>query len=452
MAAIQSQLGTQPSGQKEPSQTAWLISSPLHNKLAVEDRPFHAWYRFVLSYPPHLVRTYLSDFNLSPSATILDPFCGTGTTLVEAKKNGLNSIGVEPNPIAILASRVKCDWTPNPDSLRKAAEMIASKLEQEFRLDCIQKGSTVFEQKSLFGLQSLAESAYSLLLSGSISSIPLHKCLRLKQEILHAPEPIQRHLQLSLAWTIVNTAGNIRFGPEVGITPPKLDANVFEDWSAQVFRMADDLENWTLPRSATSNVIVGDARSPIEQLESQSIDAVITSPPYPNEKDYTRTTRLESVILGLIQNRSELKELKQSLVRSNTRNVYVSDRDDFHIESIPEIHRIAAEIEARRIELGKTSGFEKMYHRVTKLYFGGMAMHLQEMKRVLKPGAYLAYVVGDQASYLRILIRTGDLLCEIAESLGYKVVRTDLFRTRFASVTKEQMREEVVIFQWCGDK
>jgi hypothetical protein len=158
-------------------------------------------------------------------------------------------------------------------------------------------------------------------------------------------------------------------------------------------------------------------------LEPKSVDAVITSPPYPNEKDYTRTTRLESVLLGFIHTKQDLRSLKKNLVRSNTRSVYKSDRDDLLVAAHSEIQRIANAIESRRIELGKTSGFERLYGRVTKLYFGGMARHLAELRTVLRPGARLAYVVGDQASYasyLQVMIRTGQLLAEIAESLGYE--------------------------------
>ncbi len=72
------------------------------------------------------------------------------------------------------------------------------------------------------------------------------------------------------------------------------------------------------------------------------------------------------------------------------------------------------------------------------------------LRQVLCPGAQLAYVVGDQTSYLRVMIRTGQLLAEIAQELGYEHVRTDLFRTRFATGTKEQLREEVVVLRWLG--
>ena len=129
----------------------------------------------------------------------------------------------------------------------------------------------------------------------------------------------------------------------------------------------------------------------------------------------------------------------------NTRGVYKGDDDDQWIAQHPEIQRIADAIEQRRMEMGKNSGFERMYPRVTKLYFGGMARHLAELRTVLRPGAQLAYVVGDQASYLRVMIRTGQLIADIAQALGYGLVRFDLFRTRLAPATRELLRREVVV-------
>jgi hypothetical protein len=155
-------------------------------------------------------------------------------------------------------------------------------------------------------------------------------------------------------------------------------------------------------------------------------------------------------MLGFVNNKPELQALKRDLLRSNTRGVYKGDDDDVWIDGFPEIQRIAEMIETRRIELGKTSGFERLYARVTKLYFGGMARHLANLRPFLKPGAHLGYVVGDQASYLRVMIRTGQILGMIAESLGYQVVGMDLFRTRLATATKTQLREEVLVLRWPG--
>lgn len=75
-------------------------------------------------------------------------------------------------------------------------------------------------------------------------------------------------------------------------------------------------------------------------------------------------------------------------------------------------------------------------------------MHLRSLREAFRPGAVLAYVVGDQCSYLRVKIETGKILAEIADSLGYEVTGLDLFRTRMATATREQLREEVLLLRW----
>jgi hypothetical protein len=400
------------------------------NKLRVEDRAAHDWYRFVLSFPPHLVRRYLERFGITREMRALDPFCGTGTTLVECKKLGIAGVGIERNPMAYFASRVKLDWTPDPDQLISHAQEVARHtlaalgndgIDDETELPLFRRSG----QGHRGALRALRAEEFSLLLKDSISPLPLHKTLVLLDSLEEHRHPVYTdHERLALAHAIVFEISNLHFGPEVGVGPPKTDTAVVAPW---------------LRARCLSGV-----------LEPGSIDVVITSPPYPNEKDYTRTTRLESVLLGFIRNKKELRALKQDLVRSNTRSVYRSDTDDKLVTEHPEIQRIAEAIEARRIQLGKTSGFERMYARVTKLYFGGMVRHLANLRSLLRPGARLAYVVGDQASYLRVMIRTGQLLADIADSLGYKVESVDLFRTRLATATRETLREEVVVLYWPG--
>ena len=175
---------------------------------------------------------------------------------------------------------------------------------------------------------------------------------------------------------------------------------------------------------------------------------MITSPPYPNEKDYTRATRLESVLLGFINTSEDLRAIKKTLLRSNSKGIYKDDDDLKWIKENQTVNQLAEEIERTRIALHKTSGFEKLYYKVVLQYFGGLAKHLNSLKPKLKNGAKLAYVVGDQCSYFRIPIRTGHILAEIANALGYKVLRIDLFRTRLATATKEKINEEVVILEY----
>ena len=409
------------------------------NQLREADRAAHDWYRFILSFPAHLVQDYVNKFEVAPTQRILDPFCGTGTTVVECKKMGVQSIGVEANQMAWFAGSTKLDWSPKPEVL----------LEQAHRISKAARAK-IYQNKS--ELYCLSEESEKLLLKQSISPKPLHKLLSLLEQIEHEGGPLyDRHLRLTLARTAVSDVSNLTFRPEVGVSRKKKeDADVIEAWMARVEAMAADLAYLQTFPLVESYIHRADARHLLQVLEPNSVDAVITSPPYPNEKDYTRTTRLESVLLGFLKNKSDLRTLKQGLLRSNSRNVYVADTDDRWVSKHEEVQRLAQEIEERRIELNKTSGFERTYHRALKLYFGGMAKHLADLRPILRSGARLGYVVGDQKSYLRVMVRTGEILASIAEGLGYEVMDIELFRTRSATATREQMREEVVVLKWPG--
>lgn len=422
------------------------------NRLTAEDAPIHRWYRFVLSFPPHLVRTYLTKFGIEPGQVVLDPFCGTGTTVVECKKLGIEAIGVERNPVAFFASHVKTDWTVDPDSLLESSigvgERVYSRLAKQglaSELNLLRDGEPIGAPELL----GLTEDKDKLLLKDSICPIPLHKTLLLLQHIEDSRSASCDHQRLALMRALVSGVSNLQFGPEVGVGPPKFDAPVVSIWMDRIREIADDLGSLS-GSGAPSHLYAADARALSGVLEPRLVDAVITSPPYPNEKDYTRTTRLESVLFGFIDTKEDLRGLKKGLVRSNTRGVYKDDTDDDWVKGNRAVEKIAVAIEKRRLELGKTSGFERMYPRLTKLYFGGMARHLADLRSVLRPGAKLAYVVGDQASYLRVMIRTGELLGDIASGLGYEVVSRDLFRTRRATATGADLREEVLVLRWPG--
>lgn len=423
------------------------------NKLYLEDRAVHDWYRFVLSFPPHLVREYAERFGLNGNHRVLDPFCGTGTTLVECKKLGISSVGIEANPVAHFASEVKTDWCADPDRLWEDAARVAREAALVLKREGIEDSPALWGALPLpEALLKLAPDAEALLLGNSISPLPLHKALMLLECLGTFGDPeFRKYELLALARTLVFTASNLHFGPEVGVGAPKVDAEVIGPWLGVIRGMVADLRVVEGLGGIPARVHHGDARSVGDILEPRCIDAVITSPPYPNEKDYTRTTRLESVVLGFLENTHDLRTLKKTLVRSNTRGIYREDSQDLLGEAHPEVERIATEIEERRVSLGKTSGFERMYARAAKLYFAGMTQHLRSLRPVLREGAQLAYVVGDQASYLRVMIRTGRILAEIAESLGYEVVGIDLFRTRLATATREQLREEVILLRWTGD-
>lgn len=411
----------------------------VENKLRVEDSSIHDWYRFVLSFPPHLVQQYLETFCVDQTSFVLDPFCGTGTTNVECKKHGVSSWGIEASPLTHFVSKTKCVWANDTFNFLNTAKQIA--LAATRTINSLSKPRTLSKEQT------------SLILKNSICEQPLSSTLVLRDSIRAANSPFEDYYLLALAKHIVYSYSNLKFGPEVGISRKKKESvDVVEIWLSEIERMEADLECWKHHSSTFADISLGDARSIPKKDYVGKVDCVITSPPYPNEKDYSRTTRLESVILGFINTKDDLRNIKKGFIRSNSKNIYRCDNDAQYISNIGSINNLSNEIEERRLELGKTSGFEKLYASVVKQYFGGMARHLSELKPFLRNGASLAYVVGDQASYFQIPIRTSVLLGEVAESIGgYRVDRVDTFRKRFATATETWLNEDVLVLKYKGD-
>ena len=435
------------------------IKNSKRNLTLNEDLPFHNWYNFVLGYPPHLVQHFINKFNITGSHIVLDPFSGTGTTPIECMKNGIKSIGIEPNDVVLFASQVKSSIFLEPSTLQEYLSFIVYSAKETFS-----KNSVYDDSKMLFLPTSelkpiqvdaditLTEEQFSLIPQGFISELPLKKFMIIKNIINKIREKhIRNFFLLSLVNITIKYGSNISFGPEIYKSKIETeDFGILSFFVENTMRMIAELESSRNKIFVEPMLIKGDSRYLDKCLQNEflnQVDFVITSPPYPNEKDYTRSTRLESVLLGFIKSKEELRSLKQNLLRSNSRNVFVNDDDGDFVWHIKEIQIIAEEIERRRIEMNKTSGFEKLYHKIMRHYFGGMYLHLKSLKPFLKKGAKLAYVVGDQASYFQVHIPTASLLTVIAKELGYRNVGIELFRTRLSTRTKKYLDENILILE-----
>src|SRR5581483_8323948 len=126
----------------------------------------------------HLVQEYVAKLGFNEGSQILDPFCGTGTTPVECKKLGIPSVGIEANPMAQFAARVKVDWCIDPDELQTHAHAVARRaaehLASEGIADEALNGQTYDAGAEL---RVIAPQSMKLLLANSIRPLALHKAL-----------------------------------------------------------------------------------------------------------------------------------------------------------------------------------------------------------------------------------------------------------------------------------
>ena len=177
------------------------------------------------------MRTYLQDFGLQPGQVVLDPFCGTGTTLIEAKLNVI-SVGLEANPFVQFASSVKTDWDIDPDALVANAQEVAHDALQRLSAQgiddsCAGAVKTGNGQVGNGHLKRLDAETEKLLIKDSISPVPLHKTLVLLECLTsRQSERYYGHLSLALANALVYSISNLRFGPEVGVDKIKEDVPV----------------------------------------------------------------------------------------------------------------------------------------------------------------------------------------------------------------------------------
>ena len=101
----------------------YLLEKPKdYSKSWSADSGSHGWHRYVGRFPAQLVRAIINSFALKQDDVLLDPFCGSGTTLVEARLLGIPAIGIEISPLSAMMSRVKSTF---PDKIQEIMEHIS---------------------------------------------------------------------------------------------------------------------------------------------------------------------------------------------------------------------------------------------------------------------------------------------------------------------------------------
>jgi hypothetical protein len=402
------------------------------------DGSFHRWYSFILGYPDHLVRSILADFSVGSDQLVADPFCGTGTTAIECSKNQIRSISMDANPFAVFAARTKCSFSLDPNSLQRAA----ARAEERYRAILATGRDFMTDVTYLY----LNESG--MIERGWISPEPLRRALALREAIRRGRSTqLANALMLALAADLPQKIGNMKFGPQIYRGPTKSDVDPIPLFRARVFAMIEDLRLSKDRRNyAKANVLLDDSRTCLSlRRNAVPIDFIICSPPYPTEHDYTRHTRLELAFIDSVSTIGCLQRIKKSMIRSHTKGLYKGDDDELFCAFSKEIEDLASQVQLAVAD--KESGFEKLYPRVIRSYFGGMRRHFSGIFQYLRSGAKAAYVVGDQAAYMRIPVRTAFLLSGVAEHAGFRVREIKLWRRRWSTGISGYLDENILLLE-----
>jgi DNA methylase len=421
------------------------------------DRSFN----FILSYPTSVVSQILKQFSPNRNALILDPFCGTGTTLVECKRRGFRSIGIDANPVCILAARAKTQWMLDESKVHSELKRILGsarheyKIFEEARLAEKVRGKYLRPSKwKTFGelRQGRYVLASGLLKRGWISPRPALKCLLIVKSIERCQDAVTKELLLlSLLGLLVPEFSNMKYGPEIYCSRKRLDIDVYAIYRKRVRELLSSIvQHRSIHAGADCSVIRGNSLdNALLRLEPESISHIITSPPYPAEHDYTRMTRLELAFGGFVEGSPELRTIKRDMVPCSSKSSYADQKYFEHVKRFSSVRRIKQQVlDASK---GKDHGFAKVYPRLVGDYFGAMYLHFRALRRILKPGAQCAYVVGDQSSFFGVHIQTSDILQRMLKSkqLGFEVTGVEVLRHRHGSMSKSVRRlpETILYFK-----
>ena len=389
---------------------------------ANEELPVHRWWPYVQGYSAEFVADLLRRADLRPGDAVLDPFCGSGTTLVEARHAGLRAIGYELLPPSALAARVKTRFELDPGRLERAARSLLA------RARARRPGPLPFlrETRRQFDPQVLVD------------------LLRLRDALPRGDSDVAEALRLTFGRILIPVS-RLRRSPCLGYGPKeKPRREVAPAFAAAASEVAADLRTLQRRRASwgpAATVVEGDARG--LELPPGSVELAVTSPPYVNGMDYVMNYKLDLAWLGYASSYADLSRLRTTQVAcDNLRREEAARYLAFDPSGDRWLTEILASIE--RNVRAKGSYRRQDVHGIVNRYFADLRPVLAGVFRALAPGGRFVLVIGD--SLLAGTYIPGDLLvARQGVELGFEVASVEVARTRRSGQRRSfRLRESIV--------
>jgi DNA modification methylase len=403
----------------------------------------HQWYPFVEGYSKEFIEKILSELNYTPER-VLEPFAGSGTTPLELQSKNISCMSFEVSPFMHLLSSVKlntnyrsADFNQQLSALKENLKTVPKNIRS---YQNIPFGKTVVRNENLkkwnfndpvlngildikYCINKIEENLYQNLFKICLASILLEvsnvfrngKCLSYKDD-----------WQSKIRYKRKDIHDIFIF---------KLENIIFND----ILKIENESENILI--NNFNNLHFGDIRKNINIVDDDSIDLIITSPPYLNSRDYTDIYMLELKVLDLITNYDELKRLRRETLRSHVQVKH----GDLNLLPLPTLVSYIELIENKGV-----SYWNNDLLNMIKGYFLDMDFLFSQFRRIMRRDKFIYFNVANSA-YFGEVIKVDEIICEIAESKGFEVIEIrkarNLKSSSQQSISVKSLRESVIVLR-----
>lgn len=396
----------------------------LVNMSTANKKSFHRWIRYREGYAGDLVCEILRRFPISPSDYfVMDPMCGSGSSLVACREMGFDALGMDVNGYAVLVTRVKShsfDSNELNNILNsiiqiKTTPIIYFNTEIE-DLDAISKYFPKTNFESLLGLRRWINKEFS-------------------------PGIVADFFMVALLAILEDCSNRKKDGNGLATRPSPV-SNVIERYLNQLDMMLEDIskekyyDEWKVSSIDCSALELSNSSEQFSKETNKKLGAIIFSPPYANSFDYFESYKLEMIFGGFIK-ASELRKSRERLIRSYR---ITKPRDSVH--NIYPVEILSAEIMSKvpekEAETGVRDGRTRLVPNMLRGYFEDMKKVIQEGFNSLDSSGMM-HIVVDQSAYVGVPIATDLLFCYLAEQVGFEVI--SVTQCRRANTSGQQLKK-----------
>lgn len=419
------------------------LFSQLVNFSKNKDIPYHGWFKYREGFSHTLIKELLERSGIGQDEYVLDPFCGSGTTVVEAALNGYSGIGIDINPMSAFISEVKCrsytdeEITAILELTKTLFELLKQQVPNDEYLKKYQQVEKFFSSKNYKRL------------------IAIKEVIDNKKNIIG--NKIYELLLCVYICIIEDVSDRKRDGNGLRIRVSKV-ADVEQFYVEKLQEMIRDIQKYRIRGEQLSILNCGNAMKLTDIVErcsgsiDKSLGTIIYSPPYTNSFDYFESYKIEMILADYVEDMKEIRKYRQQAVESFIGRTDKRNKSrDFVDWMSQEIENAIPEKEARS---GRRDSRTRKVPKMIKGYFTDMEKVISESSNVLATGKK-CYIVVDQSAYLGRIVPTDLFLAAIAEHYNFRA--TDIIICRVAKTSGQQiqlypylsesLRESIVVLE-----